>query len=101
VRRKNSPVPSRPRPIATHAHTFIPVNGSVLGWVLVEEVVPLGSDELEPVLELDCVVCVSGGLPLEDEELLEEPEELEELEGLGVEDDCEVVVFPLSGSVYC
>lgn len=99
VRRSSSPVPSRPRPIATHAHTFIPVNGSVLGWELVEEPVPLESDGLELVLVGDCVVCVSGALLVGDDELLE-------LEGLGELDellgcDVVVVVVPVRGSVYC
>jgi hypothetical protein len=79
------------------------VNGSVLGWELVEVLVPLELDGFELVLVVDCVVCVSGALLADDEPLeleeLDEPEleEPEPEDPLG----CEVVVVPVSGSVYC
>ena len=87
-------MPNSPRPIATQAHTFIPVNGSVPPWALAEDPLLLEPDGSE-LLESDEDARDS-------EELLVDGEELLELElVLGDELGCELLVVFVSGSTYC
>ena len=95
-----------PTPMATQAHTFIPVNGSV-PRALAEVPVPLAlAEPVEPLVRVD-EDWESEELPVEDEEpapLLEVEPELEPEPELEDEEDplgCELVLLPVSGSTYC
>jgi len=92
-----SPAASIPTPTATHAHTFIPVNGSAPPWAEAEAaLVPL---ELELPPAAVAVGCEA------EEPLLEAVEPLELDPELDPDDDepleCEVVLLPVRGSTYC
>lgn len=87
-------MPNRPRPIATQAHTFIPVNGNVPPWALAEDPLPLEPDGSE-LLEGDEDAGDSEELLVDGEELLELELELDGVLG------CELLVVFVSGSTYC
>lgn len=81
-----------------HAHTFIPVNGSVPLWALAD---PLEPDDVDVPLASDDGAAESDELLVEGELL--EPDEADELpleeDGVVAGDD-EVFVVVASGSVY-
>jgi hypothetical protein len=101
-------VPNRPTPIATHAHTFIPVNGRLPLWLPDEGPGSLG-DELDALVDVggaeESVPLVVGDDELELElelELDEDPVEPEPVEPVFDELlGCVVVLDPVSGSTYC
>jgi hypothetical protein len=99
-------MPSRPTPIATHAHTFIPVKGSVPPWPPAEVPLPLAADEFDVLLAAAGGVCESVLWLVEDDEPSElDDEPVEPVEPVEPEPDeplgWEVVVDPVSGSTYC
>ena len=93
--------------MARHAHTFIPVNGSVPPWPLDE--VPLEADEPDVLLVVDddceSVPLVVEGEPAELDEDPLEPDDWLEPDPLDPEFDeplgCVVVEDPVRGSTYC